>query len=104
MYVLVIICTDFVLPLRYIINKINQIHTKVCSSFFFFMSIIICVYRYVVLLYVHTYAVFGVTGYQSKLNDLESNSVRKYSWIVSTHCSLPTSCNSIESTLDSAYL
>ena len=30
--------------------------------------------------------------------------VSEYSWIVSTHCSVPTSYNTIESTLDSEYL
>ena len=28
----------------------------------------------------------------------------EYSWILSTHCSAPTSCNTIESTWDSKYL
>ena len=35
---------------------------------------------------------------------LVSTWVSKYSWVVSTHSSVPTSCNTIESTLDSKYL
>ena len=35
---------------------------------------------------------------------LVSTCVSEYSWIVSTPCSVPTSCNTIESTLDSKYL
>ena len=35
---------------------------------------------------------------------LVSTWVSKYSWIGSTHCSVPASYNTIESTLDSKYL
>ena len=35
---------------------------------------------------------------------MQSNSVSEYSWIVSTHCSVPILCNAIESTLDRKYV
>ena len=51
----------------------------------------------------HTFLLYKKWGIYSQTL-LVSTWVSEYSWIVSTYYSVPTSCNTIESTLDNKYL